>query len=134
VGAAEHGIGSPLSLPLLAGGQALGALNFYAEAENAFGEDDQQQGQAFATQAAIVLANAQTYWDARALNEQLSEAMRSRATIEQAKGILMGQSQVNADSAFDLLRKASQRENRKLRDVARELVERYGGGDSSADR
>jgi GAF domain-containing protein len=132
--AADHGIGSTLSLPLVAGDEALGALNFYAKAENAFAEDDQQRGQAFATQAAAVLANAQAYWDARALNEQLTEAMRSRATVEQAKGILMGQSRVNAGTAFDLLRKLSQRENRMLRDVAKDLVERSGAGDSGAER
>jgi GAF domain-containing protein len=123
--ALEHGIGSSLSLPLVAGEMSLGALNFYARDEAAFSDDDREAGQAFATQAAVVLANAQAYWDAHALSEQLTEAMQSRATIEQAKGILMAQSGVDADTAFAMLRSASQRENRKLRDVAHELVARY---------
>jgi len=50
--------------------------------------------------------------------------MRTRAVIEQAKGILMVQSKIDEDAAFDLLRRASQRENRKLRDIAAELVDR----------
>lgn len=77
----------------------------------------------FAAQAAIVLANAQAYWDARTLSEQMSEAMEHRSTIEQAKGIIMAGGGRNADEAFQVLVRASQRENRKLRDVAAEIVQ-----------
>ena len=48
------------------------------------------------------------------------------AIIDQAKGILMAQSGMTADEAFDLLRKGSQRENTKLRDIAQRIVERDG--------
>jgi AmiR/NasT family two-component response regulator len=50
-------------------------------------------------------------------------AMESRAVIEQAKGVLMGQRRVDADEAFEMLRAASQRSNRKLRDIALGIVE-----------
>jgi AmiR/NasT family two-component response regulator len=49
-------------------------------------------------------------------------AMDSRAVIEQAKGVLMAQRHVDADGAFDILRDASQRYNRKLRDIAVGIV------------
>lgn len=50
--------------------------------------------------------------------------MRSRAVIEQAKGVLMARStDISPDEAFDLLRRASQRENVKLRDIAQRIVE-----------
>jgi GAF domain-containing protein len=123
--ALEHGIRSTLSLPRRTGVASLGALNLYSSEERSFSDEDRERGEAFAVQAAVVVSNAQAYWDARALGENLNEAMKSRATIEQAKGILMGQSHVGADEAFDLLRMVSQRENRKLRDVAEELVDRY---------
>jgi GAF domain-containing protein len=122
-----HGIRSTLSLPLLVGDESVGAMNFYSEQHDGFSDQDRGNGQAFALQAAVVLANAQAYWDARSMSEHLTEAMRSRATIEQAKGILMAQSNVAPDDAFDLLRRVSQRENRKLRDVAQELVDRHSG-------
>lgn len=124
--ALQHGIRSTLSLPLVVGEESLGALNLYSEGEDAFSEDDEANAESFAIQAAVVLANAQAYWDARSLNEHLTEAMRSRATIEQAKGVLMAQSNVGPDEAFDMLRRASQRENRKLRDVAQDIVDRRG--------
>jgi AmiR/NasT family two-component response regulator len=51
-------------------------------------------------------------------------ALTSRAVIEQAKGILMAQSHVSADDAFEVLVRASQRENRKVRDIAADIVRR----------
>jgi AmiR/NasT family two-component response regulator len=42
--------------------------------------------------------------------------------IGQAKGILMARQGVSGDEAFDVLRRASQRQNRKLRDVATDVV------------
>jgi GAF domain-containing protein len=111
-------------VPLVANHEGVGALNFYSRSVDAFSEDDVEVGSQFATQAAIVLANAQAYWDAHQLNQNLATAMQSRATIEQAKGILMGAQRCSADEAFQILVRASQRENRKLREVAEDLVKR----------
>src|SRR3954452_10773399 len=72
--ALEHGIHSTLSLPLLVGDESVGALNFYSRQEDGFSKEDQEKGDAFAVQAAVVLANAQAYWDARTLSENLTEA------------------------------------------------------------
>jgi GAF domain-containing protein len=125
----EHGVRSTLSLPLVAGDASLGALNFYSEHEDGFADEGARRiTESFAVQAAVVLANAQAYWDAVALAEGLKEAMRSRATIEQAKGIVIAQSKVDPDTAFELLKRASQRENRKLRDIAQDLVDRCSSG------
>ncbi len=120
--AAAHGIRSTASLPLIANHEGVGALNFYSRSASAFSDDDIEVGSRYATQAAIVLANSQAYWDAYQLSQDLATAMRSRAVIEQAKGILMGAQRCSADEAFQMLVRASQRENRKLRDIAEELV------------
>ena len=122
--AASHGIASSMSLPLLARHEGVGALNFYAREANAFSDDDVEVGLQFATHAAIVLANSQAYADAQQLSQDMAEAMKSRATIEQAKGILMGAQHCSADDAFQILVRASQRENRKLREIAADLVVR----------
>jgi GAF domain-containing protein len=122
--ALAHGIRSTLSLPLIVGGDSLGALNLYSEDMHGFTEAHHKAAELFAAQAAVVLANSQAYWDAHTLSENMKEAMASRAAIEQAKGILIAQSGVDPEAAFQLLKRASQRENRKLRDVASELVAR----------
>jgi len=76
----------------------------------------------FALQASVVLANAQAFWAAQHLAEQLENALTSRAVIEQAKGVLLARTGCSLDEAFDLLRAASQNQNRKLRDVAADVV------------
>jgi len=122
--AAAHGIRSTMSIPLVANHEGVGALNFYARTTNAFSDSDVELAHQFGVQAAVVLANAQAYWDAHQLSQNLATAMQSRAVIEQAKGILMGMQRCTADEAFQILVRASQRENRKLRDIAEELVTR----------
>lgn len=121
--AAAHGIGSTLSLPLGVDKQPLGAMNLYAYTEGAFGDRDREIGELFASQAAIVLANAHAYWDARTLSERLGDAMKSRAVIEQAKGMLMAAERCDEQEAFQMLVRASQRGNIKLRDIAARIVE-----------
>jgi AmiR/NasT family two-component response regulator len=55
--------------------------------------------------------------------EGLKQAMRSRAVIEQAKGVIIGATRCTPDEAFDLLRQQSQHQNRKLHDIAAEIVD-----------
>jgi GAF domain-containing protein len=120
--AVRHGIGSTMSFPLVIDKVSLGAMNLYSRRERAFVEADRSNGELFASQTSIVLANAQAYWDARQLSAGLSEAMHHRAVIEQAKGILMGAQGIDEEAAFAMLVTASQRENTKLRDVAHRIV------------
>lgn len=119
----ETGVQSILALPLLVRGAPIGALNLYSTRPRAFTEDDEEIGRLFAHQAAIALENARTHRAAVTLAHQLREALDSRATIEQAKGVLMARHGCSADEAFDRLVGASQRENRKLRLVAHGVVE-----------
>ena len=68
----------------------------------------------------------------RAEVEQLKGAMLNRAVIEQAKGILVGAEHCTPADAFEVLRRASQRENVKLRTIATRIVEKAAGDDGSA--
>lgn len=122
--AERHGFCSTLSIPMETSAGRVGAMNHYARTEDAFGEAQVALAQQFADHAAFVLANALAYWDARTLADTLAQAIESRATIEQAKGIIMAGTGVDADGAFDLLRQQSQAENVKLRDIAAEVVRR----------
>lgn len=121
--AATYGVLSTMSFPLSMREKAVGALNVYARHERAFTDTDAESGRHFADRAAVVLANAEAYWNAFELSAQLSEAMESRAVIEQAKGILMGSQRCSSDEAFSVLARASQRENVKLRTIARRIVD-----------
>jgi hypothetical protein len=58
--------------------------------------------------------------------QQLETALESRIVIEQAKGVLAGRSGQPVEAAFDVLRKRSQLQNRKLREIAGEIVASVG--------
>jgi GAF domain-containing protein len=120
--AIELGISSTLAIPLTVHGTTIGALNLYSRREQSFSENDDQVGRLFAEQAAIALANARTHAEAAALARQLQEALTSRGVIEQAKGILIARHRLTPAEAFEALVEQSQRENRKLRFVAEDLV------------
>ena len=97
----------------------IGALNMYAIGARAYSEADREAAYLFAIFAAVVMAFAERRLQA----SQLREALESRDVIGQAKGILMEREKVTADEAFDMLRRSSQRLNRKLRELALRLAE-----------
>jgi GAF domain-containing protein len=121
--AAPLGLHSVLSAPLTTADRTMGAIKVYANQVGAFEAREERLLDLFAQQAAVLLANMQSYDAAHRLSDQLKEALQSRDTIGQAKGILMGRDNIDADTAFAMLVAISQREHRKLRDVAVEVVE-----------
>lgn len=121
--AVERGARSMLSVPMSAQGSVIGALNFYAKKVDAFTAEDAGLGAIVAAHAGMASQVAAAVFGHRALAEQLAEAMKSRAVIEQAKGVLMGARRCSADEAFDLLVGVSQNSHRKLRDVAAAIVD-----------
>ncbi len=121
--AQDYGLGSSLSVPVPVQPRISAALNLYSRNRAAFSDEDVQMGRALASYAGVALANMHLYQSQARVAEHLQIALGSRAVIEQAKGILMGQRQCDADAAFKILVRLSQDSNRKLRDVAQALVD-----------
>ncbi|MFS0702466.1 ANTAR domain-containing protein [Cellulomonas sp. 179-A 4D5 NHS] len=65
------------------------------------------------------------------VNAHLKAALASRATIDQAMGVIMAQNRCSAEDAFAILRTASQHRNTKLRDVAVAIIEGVTGQPAS---
>jgi GAF domain-containing protein len=103
--------------------RSVGALNVYAAPGATFTTADVETVHQFAALAAAAVANAALFDDATVLAADMMAAMASRATIEQAKGLLMERYGCSAEEAFRMLRHTSSRTNVKLRDVATTLVE-----------
>lgn len=119
----DLGINSVLAVPLvMATGEVMGALNIYAHDRDVFTADAAHRGEAFAAAAAVAVHNARTLMQAERLTEQLHRALSSRATIDQAMGILMSRQGGSPDDAFATLRQLSQSRNVKLVVVAEELI------------
>jgi GAF domain-containing protein len=107
----------------------MGALNLYSETEVEYGPAAQAMACAFADQLGVAAARVTLYVEGYELSQQLQQAMESRAAIEQAKGILMAAQRCSPDAAFGILVRASQNQNRKLRAIAQDIVDRFGRGD-----
>jgi GAF domain-containing protein len=122
-----HGVLSSLSLPLRTNGQVIGAFNIYATTRHAFGPQEQRTAARFADEASRALALAVRIADRTEMSDHLQTALVSRAVIDQALGIVMGQNRCTSDEAFDLLRRISQNRNIKLRDIAAEMITAVSG-------
>jgi GAF domain-containing protein len=123
-----HGVGGVVAAPLTVRGSRLGALNIYALQAGVFDAESAGTATVFAEHAAVVLANAEAFTRAEQAAINLGEALTSRAVIDMAKGIIMARTGCTPAQAFDQLRVISQTSDRKLRDVAADLVAEVSGG------
>ncbi len=120
--ATARGIRSMLTCPLFVDGTP-GALNLYALYPLAFGVIDRAKAVLLAGLAAVAFSAALTHEEEKRQSSNLHAALATREIIGQAQGILIERERVTPDQAFDILRRASQHLNLKLRDVAQSLVE-----------
>jgi GAF domain-containing protein len=112
------GVRSVLAYRLFASGDTFGALNLYSRERDAFDDDAVGVGSILASHAALAFSRARE----REQIAGLEQAVASNRAIGMAIGILMAMRRLGPDEAFDQLRTVSQRTNRKLREIADEVV------------
>ncbi|WP_240619335.1 GAF and ANTAR domain-containing protein [Blastococcus sp. TF02-8] len=120
--AASRGVGSVFSYPLPAQELVSGGLNVYSRHAGAADERTRSLVSRLAAYAVGPVSNVYLYETAVERADHLEAALRSRAVIDQAKGILMERFKVTADQAFQVLARLSMERNVKLRDVATQVV------------
>ena len=121
--AARMQVHSALALPLLVRGAVVGAINIYARRRDVFTSHAVRLGGQFAVPAAVVVHNIAVLHAARDQVAQLQSALSTRATIDQAVGIVRSRSGGSSDEAFTRLRQLSQAENVKVAVVAQRIVD-----------
>jgi GAF domain-containing protein len=122
--AARLGVRQTMSVGLPTIQEVTGAFNIYnLFRAGPFTEESNEVSAELAGYAAVAVANAALYNGAVEQVAHMQQAMASRAVIEQAKGIIMAGRGCGDEEAFEILRQASSRSNRKLRDIARSLVD-----------
>jgi len=110
-----------MSLPIL--DTAQGAVGLYRiNGDGPINGEAEAVATSFTTAAGITLANASRIDSLQRHVAQLNNAILSREVIDLAKGIIMQLRRCDPEEAFRLLTKQSQRTNRKLRDIATEMV------------
>lgn len=112
---ADLGVHAMMSLLIYTDRESFGALSLYASRAQGFDPDDVAIGQGLAGHLAAIMAAGREI-------DQLGTAMHNRTIIGQAQGILMYWLDIDADQAFDYLRRMSSHCNRKLVDVAAEVA------------
>ena len=111
------GVRSAICLPLELSGRVYGVLSLWSPTPGAFAADRPAH-----RRAGLLAAHASTAIATAKLREDMRAALESRSTISVAMGILMARQSVDPDEAFDVLRRASQRLNVKLRELAQEIA------------
>ena len=121
--AVQRGFCSVQALPMRARGDTVGALNLFRSEPGQIWDDDLPVGQGMADIAAIALLQERSLRESRGLVDQLQGALSSRVVIEQAKGVLAERANISLDAAFVRLRAYARTHNRRLSDVAGELID-----------
>ena len=116
------GVRSYLAFPLIIGEEFAGSLNLYSEQPHAFADFDVALLRLHVAVASAAIAGDRRYAGARRVARQLTEALESRAVIDQAVGMLMAWTGSTAEQAFAELARQSQNTNVKLREIAVRLV------------
>lgn len=107
-----------LAVPLVDEGHRHGALNVFADRPGVFDDDSVTTAAILASFATVALSGARQSERAT----QLEKGLETNREIGAAVGILMATHGIGQDDAFALLSKASQRLNRKLREIASAIV------------
>jgi GAF domain-containing protein len=121
--AVEKGFRSVYAVPMRVRLHALGAMNFFRAESGRIAEGDLPLGQGLADIAAIALVQQRAGHETRGVVEQLQHALTSRVVIEQAKGMIAQQVGISVDAAFTRLRAHAREHNRRLSDVAHDVVD-----------
>ena len=112
-----------LALPLRLRGRVIGALNLFDAQDGTLSDPEiRPVAQAMADVATIAILQERLGQQREVLNEQLQSALTSRVIIEQAKGVLATRLEIEMDQAFELMRRRSRDERRRLVEVAEEVV------------
>jgi GAF domain-containing protein len=117
--AVDEGVLSLLSVPLSHATQPLGAISLYYQLPREFTREEVDRAETFATHVSVVLGSMRE-------EAQLRVAVLSKHLIGQAQGILMERYDLTSGQAFGVLRRYSQTANRKLREVAEQVVDTRG--------
>ena len=120
--AVEAGFHSVHALPMRLREQCIGTLNLFRVTAGPLEEADARIGQALADVATIGILQERAVRRSEVLAEQLQAALNSRIVIEQAKGMLAEHATSNVADAFALLRGFARDTNRRLSDVALDVV------------
>ncbi|WP_255769279.1 GAF and ANTAR domain-containing protein [Pseudarthrobacter sulfonivorans] len=115
-------IRSVVSTPLIADGEAIGAMKIYAAAPDAFEDATAALMELFAAPAATLLSHIQTAETPARISEGLQAALHSRDLINKACGVLMERHTLSEDNALQQLMREARTSGTTLSEVSAALL------------
>jgi transcriptional regulator with GAF, ATPase, and Fis domain len=122
--AEARGFQSVHALPMRLRDETIGTLNLFGTSPGQLAAPDLRVAQALADVATIGILQERAIHRAEILAQQLQTALNSRVVIEQAKGLLAAHGHLSVDEAFLRLRAFARNQNRRLSELALDIVER----------
>lgn len=122
--ARDLGIRSVHALPIHHAGHLIGSLDIISDQPGQLDDEAVSTAQLLVEVAASYIANSRALAEQNKLAQQLQVALDSRSVIEQAKGVVAACHDIGVEEAFDRIRRYARSNQRKLKDVAAEIVAR----------
>jgi GAF domain-containing protein len=126
--AVDRGVRAVLASPLPYNQDAVGVVTVLSEQAHPWSAEGELALLAFTDLAALLIASMMQGQQQSELAAQLQTALDSRAIIEQAKGVLIGQQGMSARAAYEQLRAQARSQRRKLAAVSAEVVRNAAKG------
>lgn len=126
--AQSMGFASVHAVPMRLRGTMLGALGLFGTTAGSLNDEDLALAQALIHVASVAIVNEKAASDRDVVNAQLQHALTSRIVIEQAKGVLAHEGNLDMEHAFAVLRRYARDHERKLTTVAAQVVNREISG------
>jgi GAF domain-containing protein len=120
--AVDCGVRAVLASPLPYNQDAVGVVAVLSQDRRPWSPEGELALMAFTDLAALLIASMLQGQQNSELAAQLQGALNSRAVIEQAKGVLIGQQGLSPQAAYRQLRAQARAERRKLAAVSADLV------------
>ena len=130
--AEEYDVSGVLAIPIRVSGKQTGVLTCYTCSPLGFADESVSVLAMLAQSAGAVLHHVEVGRAVGRLADQMRSALESRATIEQAKGVIMALRGCSTEEAFQWLATESQNTNVKLRELAAGIVAGAAAGDARA--
>jgi transcriptional regulator with GAF, ATPase, and Fis domain len=119
----QNGVHAVLGIPIRVHGVPVGSLNVYRDHAHDWDETEASALTRYGEVLEGLLRSALQVRDRDAVVQQLQHALENRVVIERAVGVIMGRDALDAVTAFNRLRDQSRKSNRRVADVAAELLE-----------
>lgn len=118
----DRGVRAVLGVPVHADQVPIGSLNVYRDQPGEWDPSEIAALEAYSGLIESLLVTALQAHHRGELAEQLQHALNHRVMIERAVGVIMGRQDLGAVAAFNQLRSAARNSERKISDIAAEIL------------